>query len=142
MLATFSLAIARDFYIEKAINVRLKTGETVKAAQIIDEKAEIVIDKGGKLMFVDQKTKNRWLVQKKFKGKIGKLAKKKKRSLVAQSLSYIKSLLSDEKTEKHVPGAVMRGRVDILEEWEEDSTINVDYNIGLTPDSITYYYIK
>ena len=144
MLATFSMAIAREFYVEKAINVKLKTGEIVKAAQRLDEKAEIVIESGGRLMFVDQQSKNRWLVQKKYKGKIGKLAKKKKRGLVEQSLSYVKSLFSDEKSDGQTSGVVMRGRgdVDILEEWDEDSTINVDYTIGLTPDSIRYYIVK
>ena len=68
LLTTFSMAIAREFYVEKAINVKLKTGEIVKAAQRLDEKAEIVIESGGRLMFVDQQSKNRWLVQKKYKG--------------------------------------------------------------------------
>lgn len=142
MIATFSIALAREFYVEKAVNVTLKTGQVVNAKQVLGEKTDIIIKDGGKLMFVDRESNNRWLVQKKYKGRIGKLAKKKKRGLVEQSLAYIKSLLSDKVENQQASGVVMRGGYDILEELEADTTISVDYNIGLTPDSITYYLVK
>ena len=145
VVVAFSTAVAREFLIERAINVRLSSGQTVTNGQKLNEKAEIVIGDGGKLMFVDQQTKNRWLVQKKFMGRINKLTEKKKCNLVKQSLAYIKSLFYDEESEKRETGAACFGGDDIfvglgiIDEWEVDST---NCSIVLTPDSITYYMVE
>ena len=137
VVVAFSTAVAREFLIERAINVRLSSGQTVTNGQKLNEKAEIVIGDGGKLMFVDQQTKNRWLVQKKFMGRINKLTEKKKCNLVKQSLAYIKSLFYDEEREEQATGVVFD-----MGEMEEDQIIDTVCQIGQTPDSITYYLVE
>ena len=137
---------ARTFVVEHAINVT-KKGVVVKNGQKLDEKDVIVIGKNGTLLFVESgNKKGRWLVEKKnevFKGKVGKLAKRKKRNLMTETLVYFNSLIFKNKSDdERNGGGVLRSGNDILEFWDSAPSITVDYETGIANDSIQFYYVK
>ena len=109
VLSVLSVAMARTLYVEKAHKVKVKGQKSMLVSgTTLNEDANIEMPADGVLIFVDKQSGNRWMVKKKFSGKIGKLAKPRKpKDLITASKSYFYNYSQPKNTARSTPGAVL-----------------------------------
>lgn len=147
LLSALTVAMARTFYVEKAVNVKVKKTE-LQAGTELKDNAKITIQQGGVLVFVDRQTGCRWLVKKAYKGKIGKLAKPRDNDFWTISKSFFRTYARSEAEISAEIGAtyreVMPGQDKVIIEipLDSDPTFKLDNSVAITPDSISVYVIE
>ncbi|MBP5498220.1 MAG: hypothetical protein J6X81_02475 [Muribaculaceae bacterium] len=153
MMFALTVALARTFHVEKAVNV-LVDGAQLRIGTDIDENAKVSIAEDGILMVVDKASGKRWLVKKKYSGKIGKLAQEKKKNIYTTSkalfYSYSNTPAPQKKkkkeagTERIGGGAGINlgviGTLKTKELWKSDSVYQ--FMDEIEGDSISCYLIE
>ncbi len=155
LISALTVMATRNLYVEKAVNVRAtidKSETTLKAGSTIDENTKVSIPDDGVLVVVDKSTGKRWLIKKKYKGKVGKVAREKDKGIVttSKSLFYTYSQ-SKPKVNKKKAGVTLIGGgtsglplgtelVPSSEPWKNDSTYQ--FLDEIETDSITYILVE
>ena len=153
MMFALTVALARTFHVEKAVNV-LVDGAQLRIGTDIDENAKVSIAEDGILMVVDKASGKRWLVKKKYSGKIGKLAQEKKKNIYttrkALFYSYSNTPAPQKKKKKEAVTAILGGGAGInlgvigtlktKELWKSDSVYQ--FMDEIEGDSISCYLIE
>lgn len=148
MLSALSVAMAKTYYVEKAYCVKVKGQKTyLQSGTTIDADAKVTVMEDGVLVFVDKETGNRWMVKKKFSGKIKKLAKPIEKNLWTMSKSYFHSYSKPVAKNSYDMGGVYRSVTMSAGDEQEltldnDSTYKMDLSVASTPDSISVYVIE
>ncbi|MBP5562175.1 MAG: hypothetical protein J6X70_10340 [Muribaculaceae bacterium] len=152
IISALTVMATRNLYVEKAVNVRAKidNSETeLKAGSTIDENTKVLIPNDGMLVVVDKSNGKRWLIKKKYKGKVGKVAKEKDKGLMTTSKSffytYSQSRAKDDKRKAGV--TLIGGNVGTIllsngtnEPWKADSTYQ--FLDEIETDSISYILVE
>ncbi|MBR1543443.1 MAG: hypothetical protein IJ626_00940 [Muribaculaceae bacterium] len=156
-LSAFTMLIARTFYVEKASHVTVKgeTGE-LRAGRSLDEGAKIVVDEGGVLVILDKDSGNRWVVRKKYSGKVGGVAKVRKSDLCSTTkamfyTTYTKPVVKECKKDKKAGVSLIGGSAGsgfgvglrLLEReriWESDTTYR--FLDDIKSDSISFILVE
>lgn len=158
-ISALTVMTARTLYVEKALNVSVKVDDKkmpLKAGASLDEDTKISMPNDGVLVVVDKASGKRWLVKKKFSGKVGKVAREKDKSIVTttKSLFYTYSQPNkDKKKDKKAGVTVIGGNVGnyILgspcvrvgqesEKWKNDSTYR--FLNDIEADTISYILVE
>ena len=152
LLSALTVVMAKTYYVEKAFCVKVKGQKTMlQSGTTLDANTHITVMQDGVLVFVDKETGKRWMVKKKFSGKIKKLAKPIEKDMITVTKSYFhsftKPVLKTSSEMGAVLGSVMAPGVGVggpvpEETLENDSTYKMDLSVAATPDSITLYVIE
>ena len=151
LLSALTVVMAKTYYVEKAFCVKVKGQKTLlQSGTTLDANTHITVMQDGVLVFVDKETGKRWMVKKKFSGKIKKLAKPVEKDVVTVTKSYFHSMtkpvLKTSSEMGAVLGSVMAPGVGVgvppEETLENDSTYKMDLSVAATPDSITFYVVE
>lgn len=156
--ALTAMLAARTFYVEKASRVTVKgaTGE-LRAGASLDESDKIAVDDGGVLVILDKAAGNRWVVRKKYSGKVGSVAKVRKSDLCSTTkamfyTTYSKPVVKEKKKDKKAGVSLVGGGttgsglgvgIGLLERdriWESDSTYR--FLDDIQSDSITFILVE
>lgn len=152
MLSAVTVGVARTLYIEKALKVKVAGQHSeLKAGVSLDEETRVTIPEDGVLVMLDRSTGKRWLVKKKYSGKLGKLAQEKDKNLwtTSKSLFYSYSQPKAKKKKKRSAGASVIGApsgsggiLGLPDQnlWECDTTYNFLNEID--SDSISYILVE
>lgn len=162
MVSTLIVMAARTLYVEKAVNVsaRIDNKDTaVKAGSTLDENTKITIPDDGVLIVVDKTNGKRWLIKKKYKGNVGKVAKEKDKDIVTTSKSFFYTYSKPRESTKNskskkagvsvIGGGVGGGDSSLLgligvdgskNLWENDSTYQ--FLDEIETDSISYILVE
>ncbi len=154
-LSALTMLTARTFYVEKASHVTVKgeAGE-LRAGASLDEGDKIVVDEGGVLVILDKAAGNRWVVRKKYSGKVGSVAKVRKNDLCSTTkamfyTTYSKPVVKDSKKEKKAGVSLIGGAAGsgfgfgLMERdhaWESDTTYR--FLDDIKSDSITFILVE
>ena len=152
IISTLTVMATRNLYVEKAVNVRAKIDKsetTLKAGSTIDENTKVSIPDDGMLVVVDKSNGKRWLIKKKYKGKVGKVAKEKDKGIMTTSKSFFYTYSqSRPKDKKRKAGVTLIGgnvgNTLLLNEtskpWKSDSTYQ--FLDEIETDSISYILVE
>lgn len=152
MLSAVTVGVARTLYIEKALKVKVAGQHSeLKAGVSLDEETRVTIPEDGVLVMLDRSTGKRWLVKKKYSGKLGKLAQEKDKNLwtTSKSLFYSYSQPKAKKKKTRSAGASVIGApsgsggiLGLPDQnlWECDTTYNFLNEID--SDSISYILVE
>ena len=153
LFSALPMVVARTLYIEKALRVKVDGQKTeLKAGVSLDEETKVTIPEDGVLVMLDRSTGKRWLVKKKYSGKLGKLAKDKEKNLwtTSKSLFYSYSQPKEKKKKKSAGAALVGGPSGMglgtvigstnQNVWDGDTTYN--FLNEITSDSVSYILVE
>lgn len=154
LLSALTVGVARTLYIEKALKVKVAGQNTeLKAGVSLDEDTRVSIPEDGVLVMLDRSTGKRWLVKKKYSGKLGKLAQDKEKSIwtTSKSLFYSYSQPKEKKKKQRSAGtslvggpsgAGLGGIIGSKNQnmWENDTTYN--FLNEIESDSVSYILVE
>ena len=154
LLSALTVGVARTLYIEKAQKVKVAGQKSeLKAGVSLDEETRVTIPEDGVLIMLDRSTGKRWLVKKKYSGKLGKLAQEKEKNLwtTSKSLFYSYSQPKEKKKKERAAGTSLVGAPSGFglgsiigsanqNAWENYTTYNFLNEID--SDSVTYILVE
>ena len=152
LFSALPMVVARTLYIEKALKVKVDGQKTeLKAGVSLDEETKVMIPEDGVLVMLDRSTGKRWLVKKKYSGKLGKLAKDKEKNLWTTSKSLFYSYSQPKEKKKKSAGAALVGGPSGMglgavigatsqNVWDGDTTYN--FLNEITSDSVSYILVE
>ncbi len=157
-ISALTTLMARTFHIEKAAKAWLKDQPTeLQAGMTLDEQTKVNVKEGGVLIIVDKQAGKRWLIRKKFSGKIGSVAKDRKSDLCTTTKALFYTTYSKPKPKKQKTkqagmtlvggsttgigiGTVIGKHNDSIPIWESDTTYR--FLDDIATDSITFFMVE
>ena len=154
IISILTVVAARNLYVEKAVKVRAdidNRSTALTAGTTIDEDTKVSIPDDGVLVVVDKASGKRWLIKKKYKGKVGKVAKEKEKGLMttSKSLFYTYSQPKQKAPKQKAGVSLIGGAPGGLpglglelraEPWKMDSTYR--FLDEIDADTISYILVE